>query len=141
MNILKSIWDTLNFDSMTVTVIFLILVFALLFYFLPSLVASARHKRQFLAIFLINLFAGWTLIAWFGALIWAAIVEKSDYEDIKHRDLIFKPEKRPRKKDVVIQPEKIQTQETNNITSERQSIKNVLTKKRNIKDLLFQKLW
>lgn len=44
-------------------------------YFLPSIVALARSKRDLLAIFLLNLFLGWSVIGWIVALIWAA---KSD---------------------------------------------------------------
>jgi hypothetical protein len=45
-------------------------------YFLPSIIALARSKRDILAIFLLNLFLGWSIIGWIIALIWAA---KSDY--------------------------------------------------------------
>jgi hypothetical protein len=41
-------------------------------YFLPSIIALARSKRDTLAIFLLNLFLGWSVIGWFVALIWAA---------------------------------------------------------------------
>jgi len=41
-------------------------------YFLPSIIALARSKRDLLAIFLLNLFLGWSVIGWFVALIWAA---------------------------------------------------------------------
>jgi hypothetical protein len=40
-------------------------------YFLPSIIALARGKRDLLAIFLLNLFLAWTVIGWFVALIWA----------------------------------------------------------------------
>ena len=43
----------------------------LLMYFLPSIIALARNKRDTLAIFLLNLFLGWSIIGWFVALIWA----------------------------------------------------------------------
>jgi len=33
-----------------------------IFYFLPSIIALARSKRNTLSIFLLNLFLGWTLI-------------------------------------------------------------------------------
>ena len=49
--------------------IHLLFLFAL--YFLPSLIASARHLHDRPAIVLINLFLGWTCIGWFIALIWA----------------------------------------------------------------------
>ena len=46
-----------------------------LFYFLPSIIALAHSKRNTLAIFLLNLFFGWTFIGWIVALIWAAKVD------------------------------------------------------------------
>jgi hypothetical protein len=47
-------------------------------YFLPSIVAGIRHKRNTLAIFFLNLFAGWTGIRWLIALIWTALYERID---------------------------------------------------------------
>ena len=47
-----------------------------LMYFLPSIIALARSKRDLLAIFLLNLFLGWSIIGWIVALVWAA---KTDY--------------------------------------------------------------
>jgi hypothetical protein len=49
--------------------------FGFVFYFLPSIVAFARSKRDLLSIFLLNLFLGWTLIGWIVALVWAAKVD------------------------------------------------------------------
>jgi hypothetical protein len=46
--------------------------FPLVMYFLPSLIALARSKRDLLSIFLLNFFLGWTMIGWVVALIWAA---------------------------------------------------------------------
>lgn len=43
-----------------------------LLYFLPSIIALARSKRDTLAIFLLNLFLGWSVIGWIVALVWAA---------------------------------------------------------------------
>jgi hypothetical protein len=40
-------------------------------YFLPSIIALARSKRDILAIFLLNFFLGWSVIGWVVALIWA----------------------------------------------------------------------
>ena len=45
------------------------------FYFLPSIIALARSKRNILAIFLLNLFLGWTFIGWVVALVWAVKVD------------------------------------------------------------------
>jgi hypothetical protein len=53
-----------------VTTLFLI---SLLLYFLPSLIA--HNKRHSGAIILLNLFAGWTIIGWLVALIWACAAE------------------------------------------------------------------
>jgi T4 superinfection immunity protein len=46
--------------------------FPLILYFLPSIIALARSKRDTLAIFLLNLFLGWSVIGWIVALVWAA---------------------------------------------------------------------
>jgi hypothetical protein len=43
-----------------------------LFYFLPTIIAMARSKRDVMAIFLLNLFLGWSVIGWIVALVWAA---------------------------------------------------------------------
>jgi len=45
--------------------------FGFVMYFLPSILALARNKRDTLAIFLLNLFLGWSVIGWIVALVWA----------------------------------------------------------------------
>jgi Superinfection immunity protein len=45
--------------------------FGLALYFLPSIIALARNKRDTLAIFLLNFFLGWTFIGWIVSLVWA----------------------------------------------------------------------
>jgi Superinfection immunity protein len=45
--------------------------FGFVMYFLPSIIALARSKRDTLAIFLLNLFLGWTFIGWIISLVWA----------------------------------------------------------------------
>ena len=47
-------------------------IISLAVYFLPTIVAILRKKRNALAIFLLNLFLGWTFIGWVVALVWAA---------------------------------------------------------------------
>jgi hypothetical protein len=47
------------------------LIVAVLLYFLPTVVALIRGHLSALAIFLLNLFLGWTLIGWVIALIWS----------------------------------------------------------------------
>jgi hypothetical protein len=58
--------------------IFIIGVIALAIYFIPTFIAFVRRKKQIVAILLINLFLGFTIFGWIGALIWAVIREESD---------------------------------------------------------------
>jgi Superinfection immunity protein len=51
----------------------LTLLFLLLLYFLPTILA--RHKADAFAIFLVNLFLGWTVIGWLVALVWACAAD------------------------------------------------------------------
>ncbi len=49
-----------------------VLLYIISAYFLPFIVAivsSHPHKR---AIFVLNLFAGWTFLGWLGAFMWAS---------------------------------------------------------------------
>jgi hypothetical protein len=46
--------------------------FGFVMYFLPSIIALVRGKRDIVAILLLNLFLGWTLIGWVVALVWAS---------------------------------------------------------------------
>lgn len=50
--------------------------FGFVLYFLPSIIALVRSKRDLFAIFLLNFFLGWTFIGWIVALVWAV---KTDY--------------------------------------------------------------
>ena len=61
-----------------ITLLFLVLFALVALYFIPTIVAAARHKRNTLAIFLLNLFLGWSGIAWVIALIWAVTVDNRD---------------------------------------------------------------
>jgi hypothetical protein len=45
--------------------------FGFVMYFLPSILAVARNKRDTAAIVLLNFFLGWTMIGWVVALVWA----------------------------------------------------------------------
>ena len=60
------------------TLVVLVLLAATVLYFLPTVVAAARHKRNALAIFLLNLFLGWSGIAWVVALVWAVTIDRHD---------------------------------------------------------------
>jgi len=56
-----------------IMLIFLLLIMFL--YFLPSLIAKSRGKINSGAIFVLNLFLGWTLIGWVCALVWSLTVD------------------------------------------------------------------
>ena len=47
----------------------LFLTIAIIVYFIPSFVA--HHKPHSGSVFVINLFAGWTVIGWIIALVWS----------------------------------------------------------------------
>jgi len=43
----------------------------LFLYFAPGLIAGFRNHRNTNAIFILNIFLGWTFIGWVAALVWA----------------------------------------------------------------------
>jgi hypothetical protein len=47
------------------------LIFGFALYFLPAIIAAARHTHNATGILLLNLFLGWTMIGWFVALLMA----------------------------------------------------------------------
>lgn len=49
----------------------LFVLVALVSYFIPTIVATSKGHKNALAIFVLNLFLGWTLIGWVGSLVWA----------------------------------------------------------------------
>jgi hypothetical protein len=49
-----------------------IIGFIIMVYFIPTIGAMGARKRNTSAIFLLNLFAGWTFLGWIVALVWAA---------------------------------------------------------------------
>ena len=48
-----------------------LILLGLAVYFLPTIVAIMTGKQNTLAIFILNLFLGWTLVGWVIALVWA----------------------------------------------------------------------
>lgn len=45
-------------------------------YLLPTAVALLRRHRNGLAIFVLNLFLGWTFLGWVAALVWSATADR-----------------------------------------------------------------
>lgn len=52
-------------------ILLVILIFTV--YFLPSLIAFLRQHKNKLAIFLLNLLLGWTVLGWVVSLVWSAM--------------------------------------------------------------------
>lgn len=46
-------------------------IFLAVCYFLPAFIAMCRGHRNAVAIFALNVFAGWTFVGWLIALVWA----------------------------------------------------------------------
>jgi len=56
------------------TVLGLVLVILIVaFYFLPTLIAFIRQHKNKLAIFLLNLLLGWTVLGWVISLVWSVM--------------------------------------------------------------------
>lgn len=51
----------------------IIVIFAIVFFFLPSLIAYLRKHKNLLSIFMINLSLGWTLVGWVVSLVWSVM--------------------------------------------------------------------
>lgn len=49
----------------------ILVLLAIALYLLPSIVASRRHHHNATAIFILNLFLGWTFLGYIVALVWA----------------------------------------------------------------------
>ena len=56
---------------MEIVLIIVLGALALWVYFIPAIVASKRNHRNATPIFILNLFLGWMLLGWVGALVWA----------------------------------------------------------------------
>ena len=54
-------------------------------YFLPSIIAYRRGHKNFLALLALNIFLGWTLFGWVGALVWSLLQLKGRGESCQMR--------------------------------------------------------
>ncbi len=50
---------------------FIVLISVICIYFLPTITAFNKKHKNCSAIFVLNLFLGWTFIAWVLALVWS----------------------------------------------------------------------
>lgn len=66
-----------------------LLLFLAALYFLPTLFAGARGRRNTIAIFALNLFLGWTLIGWVMSLVWA--LSREDRQPVVTQQVMVAP--------------------------------------------------
>ena len=59
----------------------LLLLFLLGMYFFPAIIAKLRNHQQRVAILVLNLLLGWTLLGWIAAMIWAVTNTPADDEE------------------------------------------------------------
>ena len=52
-------------------ILLVVLIFTI--YFLPTLIAFLRQHKNKLAIFLLNLLLGWTVLGWVVSLVWSVV--------------------------------------------------------------------
>jgi len=60
----------------------------LIIYFVPSIVAWKKRKKNRHAILALNFFTGWTFIGWVGALVWSFTVDSSLCDEKSHASKI-----------------------------------------------------
>ena len=49
----------------------MIIFFCLVLYFIPIIISGIRNHKNGMAIAMVNLFTGWTVIGWIIALVWS----------------------------------------------------------------------
>jgi hypothetical protein len=59
----------------TIKPLFGLVVLCIAFYFAPTMFACSSKKRNTTAIFILNVFTGWTVIGWIIALVWSFTVD------------------------------------------------------------------
>jgi exosortase/archaeosortase len=71
-----------------------LVIMLLVLYFIPTIVASVRHHRNKLAITVLDVCLGWTLIGWVAALVWACTADVD--RDARRFRLPWWPKDEPR---------------------------------------------
>lgn len=69
-HLLVAAWQALGV-ALSVGVVIILLLGAVTFYFLPTMIACMRKHPNALPIFVVNLFLGWTLLGWVVTLAWS----------------------------------------------------------------------
>ncbi|MCW8831419.1 MAG: superinfection immunity protein [Gammaproteobacteria bacterium] len=58
------------------------LILLLLIYLVPAIIAASRDHQNSTAIFVLNIFAGWTALGWLIALVWSFTGKSSDSAEL-----------------------------------------------------------
>ena len=61
-------------DAASMIGFYILFIISFVLYWIPTAVAITRKHPQWVAILILNLFAGWTIIGWVAAIVWAFIV-------------------------------------------------------------------
>lgn len=59
-------------------IVLIVLIVVVALYFLPTIIAVTRKKRNLGPIILVNLLLGWSVIGWIVAMVWAMATETVD---------------------------------------------------------------
>ena len=110
-------WDFRSSEIIpSMILLFILGIITQCLYFIPYLVANKKGHPQETAIFILNLFAGWTIIAWIIALVWAftqpkitnsqqALIGNADellkYKQLLDNDVISQEEFDTKKKQIL----------------------------------------
>ena len=78
----------LNLNGHQVVVLFFILFGGASLYILPSAIAYSRYHKNFIVIFLLNLFFGVTVIGWLMAFIWSWTNPKRKEEETQENEKV-----------------------------------------------------
>jgi len=83
MNPLQAIADLVQ--GLFGLIVFAVVTIAIaLFYLAPALLAGRRQHRDSGAIFVVNVFLGWTVIGWVAALAWAMTGNVEHQDAMRH---------------------------------------------------------
>ena len=53
-------------------------ILGMFIYFIPSIIAAARHHEHFLWVLVLNIVLGWSGIAWMILIVWAILGERRE---------------------------------------------------------------
>jgi hypothetical protein len=92
--------------SLLLLVYFLVMIFTVVLYILPVIIAYKRKHNNFMGILLLTTFAAWTIVFWVIALIWSLssnttntlTSQLNELEDLKNKGIINQAEYNSKKR-------------------------------------------